>query len=108
MVGREHRGRGALGGDLRAGSRARWTVLPCPPLPGGWRHDLVDLDVDLGDVQSSGAMVNRVIFRPSADQEVLVVATTDADAVTRRLSTKMKRQLCVVPSRFTCAQIDEV
>jgi hypothetical protein len=52
-------------------------------------------------------MVNQVIFRPSADQEVLVAAT-DVDAVTRQLSPNLPNQLCVVPSRFTRAQLDEV
>ena len=76
--------------------------------PVGWRHGPVDLNFDLGDLQSSGAMVHPVIFRPSEDQEVLVVAATDVDAVTRQLSPKMPRQPCVVPSRFTRAQLDEV
>ncbi|WP_371400865.1 hypothetical protein OHA10_23155 [Kribbella sp. NBC_00662] len=49
-----------------------------------------------------------MIFRPSEDQEVLVVTATDVDAAIRQLSPKLPRQLCVVPSRFTRAQIDEV
>jgi hypothetical protein len=65
-------------------------------------------DLDYGDLESSGAMVTRVIFRPSADQEVLVVAATDVDAVTQQLSPQLPNQLCVVPSRFTSAQLDEV
>ncbi|MEV4261360.1 hypothetical protein [Kribbella sp. NPDC049584] len=87
--------------------RALWREPPCPAPPGGWRHGTVDLDFDLGDLESSGAMVHPVIFRPSEDQEVLVAAT-DVDAVSRELSLKMPRQLCVVPSRFTRAQLDEV
>jgi len=65
-------------------------------------------DLDYGDLESSGAMVTRVIFRPSAGQEVLVVAATDVDAVTRQLSPQLPDQLCVVPSRFTRAQLDKV
>jgi hypothetical protein len=84
------------------------TDPPCPPPPGGWRHGALDFDLDYGDLESSGAVVTRVIFRPSADQEVLVIAATDVDAVTRQLSPQLPNQLCVVPSRFTSAQLDEV
>jgi len=89
---------------------ARWTDPPCPPPRGGWRRDVVtfELDFDLGDLQASGAIVDQVIFRPSPDQEVLVVAAGDVDQVIRRLSPKLPDQLCVVPSRFTRAQIDEL
>ncbi|TDW98590.1 hypothetical protein EV647_3314 [Kribbella sp. VKM Ac-2566] len=89
-------------------ARAARRDPPCPPPPGGWRHGVVELDVDLRDRESSGPIVNLAIFRPSPEQEVLVVAATDVDAVIRRLSPKLPRQLCVVPSRFTRAQIDEV
>ncbi|MEV0793596.1 hypothetical protein [Kribbella sp. NPDC050459] len=89
---------------------AQWTDPPCPPPRGGWRRDVVtfELDFDLGDLRASGAIVNQVIFRPSLDQEVLVVAATDVDEAIRRLSPKLPNQLCVVPSRFTRAQIDEL
>jgi hypothetical protein len=87
-----------------------WTEPPCPPPPGGWRHGVAvgNLHFHIGDLESSGAMVTRVIFRPSADQEVLVVAATDIDAVIRQLSPKLPNQLCVVPSRFTRDQLDDV
>jgi len=88
--------------------RADRTDPPCPPPPGGWRHDALVFDLDYGDLESSGAMVTRVIFRPSANQEVLVVAATDIDAVTQQLSPQLPNQLCVVHSRFTSAQLDEV
>jgi hypothetical protein len=86
------------------------TEPPCPPPHGGWRRGVPIgvVDLDIGDLQSSGAIVNQVIFRPSPDQEVLVVAATDVEAVTRRLSPKLPDQLCVVPSRFTRAQLDEI
>jgi hypothetical protein len=86
-----------------------WTDPPCPPPPGGWRHGAVgNLHYHIGDLESSGAMVTRVIFRPSADQEVLVVAATDIDVVTRQLSPRLPKQLCVVRSRFTREQLDKV
>jgi hypothetical protein len=87
-----------------------WTNPPCPPPPGGWRHGVAvgNLHSDIGDLESSGAMVTRVIFRPSADQEVLVVAATDIDAVTMQLAPRLPDQLCVVRSRFTRDQLNEV
>lgn len=90
--------------------RADRTDPSCPPPHAGWRHDVLDLgpDFDFSDLDSSGAIVHRAIFRPSADQEVLVVAATDVDVVTRRLSPHLPDQLCVVPSRFTRAQLDEL
>lgn len=87
---------------------AKRTDPPCPPPPGGWRHGALAFDLDYGDLESSGAMVHRVVFRPSADQEVLAVAATDIDAVTRQLSPQLPNQLCLVPSRFTRAQLAEV
>ncbi|MFC6155879.1 hypothetical protein [Kribbella jiaozuonensis] len=89
-------------------TRAVWREPPCPPPPGGWRHGVVELDADVHDRGPSGPIIHITIFRPSADQEVLVVAATDVDAVIRQLSPKLPGQLCVVPSRFTRAQIDEV
>jgi hypothetical protein len=91
----------------REPSAAR-TDPPCPPPPGGWRRDALPWDPDLGDLRSSEVIVHPVVFRPSADQEVLVIAATDVDAVTRQLSKYLPDQLCVVPSRFTRAQLDEV
>jgi hypothetical protein len=87
-----------------------WTEPPCPPPPGGWRHGVAvgNLHFHIGDLESSGAMVTRVIFRPSADQEVLVVAATDIDAVTMQLAPRLPDQLCVVRSRFTRDQLNEV
>jgi hypothetical protein len=87
-----------------------WTDSPCPPPPGGWAHGVAvgNLHFHIGDLESSGAMVTRVLFRPSTDQEVLVVAATDIDPVTSQLSPKLPNQLCVVPSRFTRDQLNEV
>ncbi|GAA1129562.1 hypothetical protein GCM10009630_29340 [Kribbella jejuensis] len=99
--------------------RADRTRPPCPPPSGGWPQNVTwhegwphspvsHLDLDIRDLESSGAIVHRVIFRPSEDQEVLVVAATDVEAVTRALSPSLPNQLCVVQSRFTRAQLDEV
>lgn len=91
-------------------SFAKKTDPPCPPPPGGWRRDALawNLDFDTADLESSGAIVHQVIFHPSADQEVLVVAAADVDTVARLLSPHFPDQLCVVPSRFSRAQLDEL
>jgi hypothetical protein len=65
-------------------------------------------DLELGDLESSGALVTRVAFRPSADQVVVVIAATNIDAVTRQLAPQLPNRLCVVPSRFTRDQLSEV
>jgi hypothetical protein len=60
-----------------------------------------DLHSHVGDPEASRAMVTRVLLRTFIDQEVLDVAATDIDAVTRQLSPKLPKQLCVVSSQFT-------
>lgn len=95
------------------------THPPCPPPPEGWPRNVVwhegwphsavsDLNLDIRDLESSGALVHCSIFRPTEDQEVLVVAAADVEAVARRLSPSLPNQICVVRSRFTRAQLDEV
>ncbi len=83
---------------------------PCPPPTGGWPRSAEQdpPDPDLGDLESSGALVTLVAFRPSADQIVVVVAATDIDAVTRKLAPQLPNRLCVVESRFTRAQLGNV
>lgn len=90
--------------------RPSWTVPPCPAPKEGWpgtgrieappavAHDLLD----------SGAAVSLVIFRPSAEQTVIVVAATDAAQAERVLRPQLGARLCVVPSRWTRRQLDEV
>ncbi|MEV5960985.1 hypothetical protein AB0L70_04430 [Kribbella sp. NPDC051952] len=90
--------------------RAHRKNPPCPPPRGGWRRGVEawNLDFDTSDLESSGVIVHQAIFRPSADQEVLVVAATDVDAVTRQMAPHFPDQLCVVPSRFTRGQLEDV
>lgn len=93
-------------------SYPRWFDPPCPPPAGGWPHGMngrysQNLDFDLGDLETSGAAVTTVIFRPSADQAVLVVAATDVAAVEAALRPQLPDRLCVVPSRWTRAQLDQ-
>jgi hypothetical protein len=89
-----------------------WVIPPCPPPPGGWppvtpRGDML-LEYNLGDLQGTGAAVAVTLFRPSKDQAVLVVAASDQAAVEARLRPQLGVLLCVVPSRWTKAQLDEI
>lgn len=89
-----------------------WTIPPCPPPPDGWpdgvngRQD-ENLEFDIGDLQRTGSAVTVVQFSPGPDQRVLVVAATDEAAVERQLRPQLGSRLCVVPSRWTRAQLDE-
>jgi hypothetical protein len=49
-----------------------------------------------------------VIFRPSPERAVLVVAAGDIDAVQDVLRPQLSDRLCVVTSRWTQGQLDEV
>jgi hypothetical protein len=103
-----------------------WTMPPCPPPRQGWPHQTwvygikdvqtgerpaaqyVGLDYDLGDLQETGAAVAVTTFRPSEDQAVLVVAATDTEAVEARLRPQLGQLLCVVPSKWTRAELQAV
>jgi hypothetical protein len=92
----------------------RWTAPPCPAPAGGWPHPPrwrdgdQNLDFDLGDLQDTGAAAAVTIFRPGQDRAVLVIAATDPDAVEARLRPQLGALLCVVPSRWTKAELDAV
>lgn len=47
-------------------------------------------------------------FRPSEDQAVLVVAAADPAAVEARLRPQLGELLCVVPSKWTRAELEAV
>lgn len=96
----------------------RWESPPCPPPAGGWPHlgsghsssdgGEYNLDYELGDLVAAGAAVAVTTFRPSADQAVLVVAAADRDAVEAQLRPQLGDTLCVVPSRWSEAELDAV
>jgi hypothetical protein len=102
------------------------TVPPCPPPQGGWPHQTwvysikevqtgeypaaqyVGLDYDLGDLRETGAAVIMTTFRPSEDQAVLVVAAADPEAVEAHLRPQLGQLLCVIPSKWTKAELEAV
>lgn len=92
--------------------RPRWVTPPCPPPPQGWpivlRRGDVELGYDMGDLELTGAAVAVTIFRPGPNRAVLMVAAGDVAAVEARLRPQLGESLCVVPSRWTKAQLDTV
>lgn len=94
----------------RSAPRLRWVIPPCPPPPQGWpdvipRGDIL-LDYDLGDLLDTGAAVAVTLFRPGPNQTVLVVAAGDVAAAEACLRPQLGGSLCIVPSRWTKAQLD--
>ena len=83
---------------------------PCPPPSSGWLRGRVDenLEFDVGELLANGAAVRVATFRPSRDQAVLVVAATDVAAVESALRPLFDGRLCVVRSRWTRVQVDDV
>jgi len=74
------------------------------------RRSDVELGYDLGGLELIGAAVAVTLFRlgPNRAVIVLVVAAGDVAAVEARLRPQLGESLCVVPSRWTKAQLDTV
>jgi hypothetical protein len=66
------------------------------------------LSHDLADLASTGAAVAVTWFHPGKNQPVLVVAAADPAVVEARLRPRLGGSLCVVPSRWTKGQLDDV
>jgi hypothetical protein len=85
-----------------------WTMPPCPAPRRGWPRGKTDENLDFEGGDLDGLAVSVVIFRPSPDQAVLVVAASDVDAAKAVLEPQLPGRLCVVPSRWTGPQLDAV
>jgi hypothetical protein len=99
--------------ERRHPEEPRWQAPPCPAPDGGWPHLTwghgdMNLDYELGDLAQTGAAVAHALFRPSEDQAVLVVAAADVDAVEAQLRPQLGPLLCLVPSKWTRAQLETV
>jgi hypothetical protein len=91
----------------------RWVTPPRPAPEGGWPRPAwgdgdKNLSYDLGDLREPGAVVAATIFRPSDEQAVLVIAAADPDLVEARLRPQLGALLCVIPSRWTTAELQAV
>jgi hypothetical protein len=82
---------------------------PCPMPPGGWPESFLDENIDvLQDDLDPFAITAVALFRPSRRHVVLVLAAEDSTAVDAALRPKYGARLCVVPSRWSGRQIDDV
>ena len=83
-----------------------------PGPQGGWpateRHGDIELFYDPWDLADTGAAVAIILFHPGSNQAVLVVAAADPAAVEARLGPQLGNSLCMVPSRWTRDQLDDV
>ena len=87
-----------------------WVMPPCPPPGGGWpAGELSTAEVarDISDLAVSGAAVSVTWFRPGENLMVLVVAAADPAVVEARLRPRLGGSLCVVPSRWSKAQLKD-
>ena len=83
-----------------------------PGPQGGWpateRHGDIELSYDPWDLADTGAAVAITLFHPGSNQAVLVVAAADLAVVEARLRPQLGTSLCVIPSRWTKDQLDDV
>jgi hypothetical protein len=99
--------------DQPANDFPAWDVPPGPPPADGWPSgrdgsSADSLEFDLGDLKATGAAVAVTVFRPGRRQAVLVVAAADPAPVEARLRPQLGASLCVVPSRWSRRELDEV
>ncbi len=86
-----------------------WTRPPCPAPTGGWPEGVVDENFHLPpELYTSHVITSITTFRPSRTQTVLVVAAEEPQQVRATLRPRYGARLCVVPSRWTRRQIDDV
>lgn len=85
---------------------------PVPTPESGWpaveRHGDIELSYNLGQLADTGAAVAVTLFHPGSNQAVLVVAAADLAAVEAWLRPQLGNSLCVVASRWTKDQLDDV
>lgn len=86
---------------------SKWIEPPCPPPVGGWPAT-GKIDADVGDLKQTGAVVRVVVFRPTENSRVLVVVANDRAAAEARLRPQLGDSLCIVDSRWTRPQLDDV
>ena len=82
---------------------------PCPEPAGGWPEGGVDENLDIpADLLAASDVTSVALFRPGRRQTVLVVAAEQPQQVEAALRPRYGPRLCVVPSRWTGRQIDDV
>jgi len=86
------------------------TVPPCPPPAGGWPSgDTPDgFGAELAALTASGVAIQVTMFSPPGRGQVLVISASDSELAESKLRLVCGQRLCVVPSRYTQAQVDAV
>jgi hypothetical protein len=98
-----------LGPDVRREEEPGWDRPPCPPPPGGWPYGEPDENIDVPpDLVSAYPITSLALFRPSPRQCVLVVAAEEPEQVDAHLRPRYGDRLCVVRSRWTRRQVDDL
>jgi hypothetical protein len=86
-----------------------WRRPPCPEPAGGWPEGDVDENLDVpAELGAAHQITSVALFRPSRRQAVLVVAAEQPQQAEAALRPRYGARLCVVPSRWTRRQIDDV
>jgi hypothetical protein len=86
-----------------------WRRPPCPEPAGGWPEGDVDENLEVpAELDAAHGITSVALFRPSRRQVVLVVAAEQPQQVEAELRPRYGARLCVVPSRWTRRQIDDV
>ncbi len=84
-----------------------WSDPPCTPPSGGWTGtaESVVEDYQAYDRAHPGEIANLVLFRPTDSASVLVLAVQHPDDLRPAMPVD-PAVVCVVPSRYTAAEID--
>lgn len=97
------------GSDFGREKVPRWDRPPCPPPPGGWPYGELDENIDVPpELLSAYPITSLALFRPSPRQCVLVVAAEEPERVDAHLRPRYGDRLCVVRSRWTRRQIEDL
>ncbi len=84
------------------------TVPPCPPPPGGWkmRSDSYEFAAAYAYARRNPEEVVSIFeFYPGPHTPVVTVASTDSTRTMSALAKAYPRSLCIVPSRYTRADV---
>lgn len=88
--------------------RPFWSTPPCPPPAGGWPEVPEWSNIEPTPPELIPGRVSVVVFRPTPNQVVLVVATSQPDAAEALLRPVYGESLCIVAATWTPDQLEEV
>ncbi|GIH16111.1 hypothetical protein [Rugosimonospora africana] len=96
------------GGGRTDRSAPQWRRPPCPPPQGGWPKGETNDNIRVAtDVLATLTITSLAVFRPSAHQAVLVVATDEPEHAEAVLRPICGDRLCIVRSRWTKEQLND-